>query len=122
MGWSDRGGREVGIRGGPQEGEGGLLGIADLLAARDGQNSVLGVMPSKQGAVLTQALPSTAPLVKGTLTSALPLADKKLVPTDTKTPVETTLKSIGNFTKSSMEDLPVVPARVAVSLGATPLL
>jgi predicted transcriptional regulator len=94
---------------------------ADLLAARDGQNSVLGVMPSKQGAVLTQALPSTAPLVKGTLTSALPLADKKLVPTDTKTPVETTLKSIGNFTKSSMEDLPVVPARVAVSLGATPL-
>jgi predicted transcriptional regulator len=93
----------------------------DLLAARDGQNSVLGVMPSKQGAVLTQALPSTTPLVEGTLTSALPLADKKLVPTDNKTPVETTLKSIGNFTKSSMENLPVVPARVAVSVGATPL-
>jgi len=105
----------------PKDELGEPLNIADLLVARDGQNSVLGVMPSKQGAVLTQALPSTAPLVEGTLTSVLPLADKKLVPTDNKTPVETTLKSIGNFTKSSMEDLPVVPARVAVSVGATPL-
>ena len=54
-------------------------------------------MPSKQGAVLAQALPSTAPLV------------------------EDILKNIGNFTKPSMENLPVVPARMAVSVGATPL-
>ena len=135
----------------PKDELGGLLNIADLLAAGDGQNPALGIMPSKQGAVLAQALPSTAPLVEDILTSTLPSDDKKLTLNtnllaagDGQNPalgimpskqgavltqalpstaplVEDILKNIGNFTKPSMENLPVVPARMAVSVDATPL-
>jgi flagellar hook-length control protein FliK len=91
----------------------------NLLTASDGQNAVLGIMVSEQGAVLTQALPSAPQPSGGTLTSALPLGDKELASIDNKIPVETTLKSIGTFTKSNMEDLPVVPAKMVVSVDAT---
>ncbi|AGI74746.1 putative flagellar hook-length control protein (plasmid) [Octadecabacter arcticus 238] len=93
----------------------------NLLTAPDGQGAVLGIMVSEQGPVLTQTLPSAPQPSEGTLTSAQPLGDKKLASIDNKIPVETTLKSIGTFTKSNMEDLPVVPARMVVSVGATPL-
>jgi hypothetical protein len=103
----------------PKDELGGPLNIADLLTASDGQNAVLGIMVSEQGAVLTQALPSAPQPNGGTLTSALPLGDKELASIDNKIPVETTLKSIGTFTKSNMEDLPVVPAKMVVSVDAT---
>jgi hypothetical protein len=92
-----------------------------LLTARDGQDAVLGIMVSKQGAVLTQTLPSAPQLVEGILTSALPLSDKKLTLNDNKIPVDTTLKNIGAFTKWSIEDLPVMPAKMVALVGATPL-
>ena len=118
----------------PKDELGGPLNIADLFTARDGQNAVLGIMVSEQGAVLTQTLPSAPQLVEGTLTSALPsapqlvevpltsalpLSDKKLTLNDNKIPIDTTLKNIGAFTKSSIENLPVMPAKIVVSVGAT---
>jgi hypothetical protein len=52
--------------------------IANLLSAHNDQDAFFGIAVSEQGAALSQASPSALQLGNGTLTSALPLGDKKL--------------------------------------------
>ena len=52
--------------------------IANLLSAHNDQDTFFGIAVSEQGAVFSQASPSALQLGEGTLTSALPLGDKKL--------------------------------------------
>jgi hypothetical protein len=52
--------------------------IANLLSAHNDQDAFFGIAVSEQGAVFSQASPSALQLGEGTLTSALPLGDKKL--------------------------------------------
>ena len=106
--------------------------IANLLSAHNDQDTFFGIAVSEQGAVFSQASPSALQLGEGTLTSALPLGDKKLTLTanppsapqfgngtlTSALPLGDKSKNIGTSSKLIIEDQPVVPPRTVASVGA----
>ena len=106
--------------------------IANLLSAHNDQDAFFGIAVSEQGAVFSQASPSALQLGEGTLTSALPLGDKKLTLTanppsapqlgngtlTSALPLGDKSKNIGTSSKLIIEDQPVVPPRTVASVGA----
>ena len=106
--------------------------IANLLSAHNDQDTFFGIAVSEQGAVFSQASPSALQLGEGTLTSALPLGDKKLTLTanppsapqlgngtlTSALPLGDKSKNVGTSSKLIIEDQPVVPPRTVASVGA----